>query len=193
MYVPRSFSAPDDAARALIRARPFATVVTVDGGAPFASHLPLVLVGEDRLVGHMARANPQWRHFGAGEVLAIFHGPHAYVSPTWYASAGQVPTWNYAVVHAYGAPAIVDGAAALAPLVEAFEAAWRPGDAELARLVPAIVGFELRVTRIEAKWKVGQNREPADRASAAARLRGAGGEDAAAIAQLMLDTLAGVP
>lgn len=196
MYVPRSFAQDRDAALALVRARPFATVVTVDGGVPFASHLPLLLDGEV-LVGHMARANPQWRHFdGRGDALAIFHGPHAYISPTWYAAPGHVPTWNYAVVHVYGAPRVVeDGAAALARIVEAFEPTpWRIGDVasdRLGALLQAIVAFEIPITRIEAKWKVGQNRTPAEAASAAEALRAQGGEDATAVAAMMLDSARG--
>jgi transcriptional regulator len=201
MYVPSSFARRDDRAlRELIRARGFATVITAPGGVPFASHLPLLLDG-DVLVGHMARANPQWRHFdGATEVLAVFHGPHAYISPVWYEAPEHVPTWNYAVVHAYGVPRIVEGERArevLAALVEAYEPTpWRIGDLaadKLGKLLGAIVAFELPIARLEGKWKVGQNREPAERASAAAHLRAQGGEDAEAVATLMLDTLAREP
>jgi transcriptional regulator len=157
--------------------------------------VPLALVGET-LVGHVARANPQWQHFG-GEVLAIFAGPHAYVSPTWYAGPDHVPTWNYAVVHAYGVARTVDDDRALEILdllVEQYEPTpWRARDLpaeKRAKLVKAIVAFEMPVSRWEGKWKVGQNREPADRAAAAEALAGQGGE-AAEIAALMKATLDG--
>lgn len=197
MYVPGLFERDEPAAlAALIRDRAFATVVTVAGGVPFASHLPL-LYRDGVLLGHMARANPQWRHFACGgEVLAIFHGPHAYISPSWYQTAHQVPTWNYAVVHAYGVARLIDDAGAarevLARLVETFDPSWRIDalpDEKLAQLVRAIVAFEIPVARLEGKWKVGQNREPVDRASAATRLAALGGEDATAIAALMNATL----
>src|SRR3546814_11682458 len=86
---------------------PFATLVTTFEGAPFATHLPLLHEAEGgphgRIVGHMARQNPQWRGFAdGGEALIVFHGPHAYVSPTWYERQPAVPTWNYPTVHASG-------------------------------------------------------------------------------------------
>jgi transcriptional regulator len=113
MYIPLAFNVPD--ARqlaAFIEQNSFATLVSEADGRPFASHLPLLHdfdgSGFGRLVGHMARANPQWQHFADGrEVLAIFHGPHAYVSPRWYTTKVAVPTWNYAVVHAYGRPQLI--------------------------------------------------------------------------------------
>src|SRR3954470_2539732 len=105
MYLPSFFKENDPATLyALMRENPFATLITVADGAPFVGHLPL-LVRDGEILGHMARANPQWRQFP--EVTAIFHGPHTYVSPTWYTSEGQVPTWNYAVVHARGRAELV--------------------------------------------------------------------------------------
>jgi len=114
MYLPKPFR-EDDPARlhALIRAHGFATLISERDGEPFASHLPLLLDAErgprGTLLGHMARANPQWRSFDQGRAaLAIFHGPHCYVSPSWYANAPAVPTWNYAAVHAYGRPRVLE-------------------------------------------------------------------------------------
>jgi transcriptional regulator len=194
MYIPGLFAKDEpEALAALIRERAFATVVTVAGGVPFASHLPLLLDG-DVLIGHMARANPQWEHFASGDqVLAIFHGPHAFISPSWYAGGDHVPTWNYAVVHAYGAPRVLDDPAAARDVLARLTAAMDPTgwridalpEEKVANLVKAIVAFEIRVTRLEGRWKVGQNRTPADRASAAAHLHAQGGEDATSIAALM--------
>jgi transcriptional regulator len=203
MYVPPHFDLRNlDEARALMRARSFATLVsTGEDGAPFVTHLPL-LVDDDgsahgKLVGHVARANPHWRLFGRGTpTLAVFHGPHAYISPNWYTTANLVPTWNYTAVHAYGTPRILaDNAAALAVverLSAYFEAAlprpWStatlpPGNA-LAQM-RGIVAFEIPIDRLEAKAKLGQNRQAVDRQSAADALDGLGGEDNAAVAGLM--------
>ncbi|MFN4090871.1 MAG: FMN-binding negative transcriptional regulator [Alphaproteobacteria bacterium] len=186
MYVPTQFAESDPAQlAAIMRDAPFATLVTVVDGAPFATHLPLLHETESgtngRIVGHMARQNPHWRSFGgSAETLAIFHGPHAYVSPTWYAAQPSVPTWNYAVVHAYGRPSIVEDAARartlLDRLIAAFEADW-----SLTGLPPAyvegmmrgIVTFEMPVARIEGKAKLSQNRTADDRARVARRLAGA--------------------
>jgi transcriptional regulator len=188
MYVPASFAEHDPAKlRALIDAHGFATLVTIADGAPFASHLPLALDG-DRIIGHMARANPQWRHFEHAAALAVFAGPHAYVSPTWYAGADHVPTWNYAVVHVRGRARTVSDERAIAileRLVERYEPTpWRvrdlPSD-KLRNLVKAIVAFELPIESITGKWKVGQNRTREDALAAAAALDARGETDIAAL------------
>lgn len=169
---------PDEAQLlALIGAYGFATLVSNESGRPVASHLPLIAAHDPagRLVlrGHQARANPQWRSFSApGEVLAIFHGPHAYVSPSCYTAPGaSVPTWNYAVVHAYGTPRLIQEPAQvlqlLAELTDKYEAdqpnPWRVQDAEgVSGLLEHIVAFELVVTRLEGSFKLGQNRSARD-------------------------------
>ncbi len=200
MYVPRSFVQADrPAIAALLRDHDFATLVTVDAGAPFVTHLPLLHVDDSsphgKLVGHMARANPQWRHFTGGEACAVFTGPHAYVSPRWYASAEQVPTWNYAAVHASGTARILEAPAQARAAIEALVArhergatAWRIDElpaAKIDQLLAAIVAFELPIARLEAKWKVGQNRAAVDRLAAADVLAGSEHADARAIAALM--------
>lgn len=178
MYVPEHFKVTDPAALySVIQEFDFATVVTHDGTAPFASHLPLLLEDSNsdspRLVGHMAIANPQWRHFGNGEdVLVVFEGPHAYVSPSWYDTELAVPTWNYVAVHAYGKPEKIEEPERLKELVnrtvEHYEACqenpWQadlPADFE-AGLLQAIVGFEIQINRLEGKFKLSQNRPEAD-------------------------------
>ncbi len=138
-------------------------------------------------LGHVARENPQWRQAGAGEVLAIFLGANAYVSPSWYPtkqkSGGRVvPTWNYVAVHAYGRIEFFDDAARLEALVTRLTvmhetgqpAPWSVSDAPrdyLAAMLKAIVGFSLPIARLEGKWKMSQNRPPEDRAGAAAALQ----------------------
>lgn len=186
MYLPRIFATEDAAlARRLVTDHPFATLVAGgEGGAPEIAHAPLLLEGEDRLVGHVARANPfaELVRRGAG-VTAVFHGPDAYVSAAWYETPREeVPTWNYAVVHAEGTLRALEDAElprALADLAGRFEAdepaPWRPEEADpelLADLRKAIVGFEIRVTRLRAKLKLSQNRAPGDRERVEAKLAG---------------------
>lgn len=203
MYTPPHFRQDDRAALfAAIRAHAFGLLVTQTAEGPFATHLPF-LVEEDagggaRLLAHMARANPQWRHFAAGgPALAVFQGPHAYVSPTWYAKrAGAVPTWNYVAVHVTGCPAIIDDPAAVDRLLDTLSATYEAGQPEpwsLAELDPSakealrrgIVAFALPVERIEGKAKLSQNRSAEDRAGVAAALEAAGDADGLAMARLM--------
>ncbi len=186
MYVPASFRVDDPAGLAdFIRRYSFATFITQDGSAPFASHLPMLFrpdAGEHgTLIAHMARANPQWQHFASGaEALAVFHGPHSYVSPSWYETRPAVPTWNYAAVHAYGVPRLVTDHARvvehLNAAVSRFEASLEhPWSGELPEkfrdsLISSIVAFEVPVTRIEGKFKLGQNRSDEDVRSVVAEL-----------------------
>lgn len=189
MYTPANFKVEDRAKiAAVMRAHSFATIVTTGARGLVATHLPFLFREEGgphgTLFAHMARANPQWRDFASGgEVLVIFEGEHGYISPTWYASlahASQVPTWNYEAVHAYGVPRLIDDSArALELLEETVRAYEQPGSAYSAKnqpsdyigkLVGAIVAFEIPLTRVEAKFKLSQNREREDIVSAIAGL-----------------------
>jgi transcriptional regulator len=203
MYLPRHFEQNDpDALQTLMREHPLATVVTHAGdGSLTANHVPLVYdpeAGEHgTLRGHVARANPLWREAPSGSaVLAVFQGPQAYVSPSWYASKTEtgkvVPTWNYAVVHAHGTLRVIDDAAWLRDFVnrltdthEAGRAApWAVSDAPadyVEQMLKAIVGFEIAVTRLAGKWKVSQNRQAADRDGVARGLCDDGGATMAAL------------
>jgi transcriptional regulator len=165
-----------------------------------ASHIPF-LVTHDRdelhLHGHLARPNPQVGHLARGdEVLAIFHGPHAYVSPSWYTSGPSVPTWNYADVHAYGIVRLVEDADWLRQLLrrlsERHEARnpvpWQMQDLPetyLEGMLRGIVGLDIAVTRLEGKYKLSQNRPAADRPRVAAALEAQSDADARAVARLM--------
>ena len=200
MYVPPSFARTDPADLfAFVEVHSFALLVSHRDGGPFASHLPLLL---DRaagphgtLIGHMARANPQWRHLDGQSVLAVFSGPHAYVSPSWYEAEGVVPTWNYAAVHAVGTFRLVDAPDAVvgivADTVEVYERGrsdpWRlDADAEYVRqLAAGIVGFWVEVERWEGKWKLSQNQPAERREKVAAALEGSSDPDARAVARLM--------
>lgn len=174
MYSPEAFKVDDRATlNVFLRQHNFATLVTQNAGGLQATHVPLVLkegVGEQgTLQGHLARANPQWREFDPEtEVLVIFTGPHAYISPAWYQTSPAVPTWNYTAVHVYGFPRLVEDpgefAAMLHELVEVHERdrpeRWSgemPEDFR-DRLMKGIVGFEIAITRIEGKFKLSQNR-----------------------------------
>jgi transcriptional regulator len=201
IYIPSHFSTQDRAAIArLVHDHPFATLVTPASPEPLVTHLPLLHVADcephGTLLGHFARANPHWQAATAAESIAIFHGPHAYVSPSWYAEpAGAVPTWNYAVVHAHGTLQLAqdpaETRAVLDLLIHRYEsgrpAPWQLGlDAERLRaMVNAIVGFRFKVRRIEAKFKMSQNRSEVDRARVAAGLAGEAHSDAAATAAWM--------
>lgn len=201
MYVPPSFGETDPERLLELCARyPFATVVTPGPSDLWISHLPLLARrGDGRIVlaGHFARANGHWKALGAGApTTAIFHGPHAYVSPTWYVTAPAVPTWNYVVVHATGRATVRDDAGYVASVVrdltERFEAkgpgAWSPdgvpGDFS-ARQLEAIVGFEIVVERWEGKVKLNQNRSAEDRAGVIARYEADGSDDTRALAAMM--------
>jgi transcriptional regulator len=179
MYIPKHFHTEDiSQMHGLIRRYSFGILVTQQGGAPFATHLPFLL-DERRgrygtLLAHLARGNPQWRDLAAGQqALAIFQGPHAYVSPAWYGAAPSVPTWNYVAVHAYGTAKIVDDAGELrrmlGALVDEHEAGfaqpWRmelPED-YMDRMTRGVVGFEIEIARLEGKLKLSQNRGADDR------------------------------
>ena len=204
MYTPASFKVDDQAQiEAFLRQHDFATVVSSPATGMVVTHVPLVVRRGSAglvLVGHVARANAHWKLMdGAAESLAIFLGPHGYISPTWYASGPAVPTWNYAAVHAYGRPRVVDDATftrdLLAELVARYETgphAWRmedlPPTYSDAR-TSAIVAFELPVERLEAKFKLGQNRSAADQAGAIAGLQRQGSPEAVALAALMQDQM----
>ena len=198
VYTPKHFDETDVVRlHTLIRNYNFATLICTQRGEIGVSHLPLLLDRERGVLrGHMARANPQWRMFSPeNEVLAIFHGPHHYVSPRWYASHPSVPTWNYAVVHVHGLPHIIHSGVELEALVrdlakhhEAGEARpWvmdLPGDYQ-AKMLAAIVGFEIGITRLEGKFKLSQNRPAAERPLVVEALEQLGNDEARGVAALM--------
>lgn len=187
LYTPRHFNAREGAALRIIREHPFATLVTaVDGAEPFITHVPMMLE-EDFLWSHLAKPNPQWQAFERGRTVAIFHGPHQYISPRWYDKPDEnVPTWNYATVHVGGKPELLDAAGArrvvenLTALYE--KGQWAAQPQKLERLLPGIVAFRMPLTRVEAKVKMNQNRTPADRAGVIATLKATGAAEDAAVA-----------
>lgn len=204
MYTPPHFAETDLVAlHDLIERYSFGLLVSQVEGAPFATHLPFLL---DRsagafgaLVGHVARANPHWRELEGQPVLAVFSGPHAYISPTWYESGPAVPTWNYVAVHATGRAALVEDRDALFDIVRRsvthYEAALpRPWVLDetgpfVERLLPQIVGFQIEIERLEGKKKLSQNHPPERREKVIRALESQGGEKAHAVAELMRETL----
>ncbi len=190
MYVPRHF-AEDDVAEmhALMRANPLATLVTHGPDGLNANHIPLLLA-DGSLQGHVARANPLWQAGNvAGEVLVVFQGDDSYISPSGYATKAEhgkvVPTWNYAAVHAYGELRVIDDPrwifAQISALTATNEAAlpqpWAVTDAPadyIEKMLGAIVGIEITITRLLGKWKVSQNQPAVNQASLIAALEKAG-------------------
>lgn len=204
MYVPEAFAEPDrELLLAFIREAGWGYLVGVLDGAPFATHLPFLVdgaTGSEKLVAHMARANPHWHSFagtqGGSEQLVVFPGPHAYVSPRWYTSRTAVPTWNYATVHVYGVPRVVDDPAAVRAaqqrLVERHEAGasapWQMEDADagfIEGMLRGIVGFEIPIARMLGKFKLSQNRSPEDRAGVIGALAESPDEGARQVSRLM--------
>ncbi len=206
MYLPAHFAQHDvGALRGLMAAHPLATLVTPSPEGTTADLVPLHLhddgSGPGELRGHVARANPLWRHADGQPVLVLFHGPQAYVTPGWYASKPRhgkvVPTWNYTVVQARGTLHAVDDAPWLRALVglltDTHEAArpepWAVDDAPedyVQQMLRAIVGIRIPVASLVGKWKVSQNRDEADRAGVAAGLQADASSQA--LATLVRDT-----
>jgi transcriptional regulator len=177
MYVPAHFAAPDDALDQLLAAPGAVDLVSSTADGLTATTLPMLhdpVAGT--LAGHVARTNPQWRE-SVGDVLVIVRGPDAYVSPAWYASKAEhgrvVPTWDYVLAHVHGELVVHDDVDWLAAHVRRLTAAhegarpepWAVDDAPerfVAGQLRAIVGVEVRIRRVEAKWKLSQNRPGAD-------------------------------
>ncbi len=194
VYLPSWFATRDSEAIArLVRDYPFATLVTAAGDEPQISHLPLLHRAEPAphgaLIGHVARANPHWKLLADHPSIAVFHGPHAYVSPSWYTEpAAMVPTWNYAVVHVRGSVELVEGHEATLATVQALTANFESArsapwhlqlqGSRLEAMIGAIVAFRMTITRIDAKFKLSQNRGAADREGVVAGLEDEGHADA---------------
>ena len=199
MYIPEHFVVRDHAtALAFMRANPFTILVSSTDEGPFATHLPVVIrENGDQVVirGHVAKANPHWRHLERDpRCMIIFHGPHAYISPGNYTLRESVPTWNYGAVHVYGnarvfsAPEELLGV--LHELIPMFEPPYAEQWASLSqtyreRMLSHIVGFEITVTRIEAKFKLSQNRTREEQENVIASLGAAEDTAVSGTARLM--------
>jgi transcriptional regulator len=207
VYLPPHFteSRPEVLAAHLER-HDFALLVSCGSSKPIASHIPIMVERDGpamHLVGHLARPNPQLADLVEGaEVLTIFMGPHAYVSPSWYEAGPAVPTWNYADVHAYGRVRLIEDKdwlrRLLRRLTDRHEAgspsSWRMQDLPepyLQGMLNGIVGLDIEVDRLEGKFKLSQNRPGGDRPRIVAALEARGDADAIGIARLMRDRLPG--
>lgn len=206
MYIPKQFEEMSvDLMHELIRAHPLATLVSHASSGLNANHIPLHLSVSPSpygtLQGHIARANPLLDDIADGiETLAIFHGPDAYISPSWYATKKDtgkvVPTWNYAVVHAYGYLRVVDNASWLRAQLDAltndneapFREPWAVSDAPpeyIEKMMAAIVGVEIVITKLLGKWKVSQNQPTQNLASLISTLKANGLPESEAMAVLV--------
>jgi transcriptional regulator len=199
VYIPEHFRVRDHAdAIAFMHANPFAILISSTDDGPFATHLPVFVEAKGEtlvLRGHVAKANPHWRHLERqSECMTIFHGPHAYVSASNYIARENVPTWNYGAVHAYGnarvfaSPEELQGV--LHNLIGTFEPTYAEqwsslADAYRERMLSHIVGFEISVTRLEAKFKLSQNRTKEEQSNVIASLEKADDTAISGVSRLM--------
>ncbi len=212
MYIPAPFAVEDvSRLHAFMAAHSFALLVCSHDDGPLATHLPLLIepngdstahTGGDTpiepygtLIGHVARANPHWRELTQGDVMAAFTGPHAYISPTWYAAENVVPTWNYVAVHAYGTVELIEDERTILDIlrrtVDHYERtqsepwSFADDDAFIRKLAAAVVAFRIKITRLEGKWKLNQNLPAQRRQGVIDALSRQGDEYSQAIARLM--------
>ena len=199
MYIPE-FNRQEDRATilAFMRANPFAILISNIDGIPFATHLPLLIeeAGNQIIIqGHMAKANAHWKSMKeTEESLIVFHGPHAYISPSLYDHRESVPTWNYAAVHVYGEPTLFTDEeslrATLHRMIDTFESSYMAQWSELSeqyqsRMMKHIVGFNIRVKRLEGKFKLSQNRTKGEQTRVIQALNQSKDSNVSGVAQLM--------
>lgn len=169
MYIPKHFQIEDEKiCYEIIKEHSFATLFSQHNGMPFATHLPLILDKENQyLYGHFARPNPQWKDISNQVVLVVFHGPHCYISPSWYETDRAVPTWNYVTVHVYGETELINDEEELMDSLhemvlkyEATDSPYRLQDVDpdfIAGLNKGVQGFRIKISKIEGKAKLSQN------------------------------------
>lgn len=205
MYIPKSFHVTERRVlNDFMRHNSFATLLSTRQGEPCVTHLPVLFDpsqgAHGTLFGHVARTNSHWRLFdGQQQALAIFHGPHAYISPQWYAAPPAVPTWNYAVLHVYGAPQVIEDDASRNHLMDRLIAFYEAGlpepwsgelpEAFKAKMMQAIVAFRMPIERLEGKFKLGQNRSAEDQQRVIRYLRSSADPAALALADFTLKQL----
>jgi transcriptional regulator len=204
MYIPSAFAENKvSTLHDFIEHHSFGLVISCADRRAVASHLPLLLDrkagANGSLSGHMARANRQWRQAAGQEVLAVFSGPHAYISPAWYQAEQVVPTWNYVAVHAYGRLTLIQDPDALTRLVEDFVQVYEQsmpdpwllnGREEFVRQkIEQIIGFRIDIEHLEGKWKLSQNHPVVRRQTVIQALKERADENSRAVAALMEKTL----
>lgn len=203
MYIPAYFAETNqEKLFDFIEQNSFGLLMSQLNGEPFATHMPLLLDRQagphGTLVGHMARTNPHWQTTDR-HVLAVFSGPHVYVSPRWYEAENVVPTWNYVAVHAYGAFQLVSDHAETVRIVEQYVERYErnmpqpwsvaPGDAFVDKLASAVVAFRIEISRLEGKFKLNQNQPQERREKVFNVLKQRTDENSLAIAELMTANL----
>lgn len=206
MFIPTAFAELDQSKlHDFIRSHSFGLLVSTHKEEPFATHLPFLLEPDKsshgRLIGHMARANPHWQGLDGQQVLVVFSGPHAYISPSWYEAENVVPTWNYIAVHAYGIFRSVEDPDILSRIltatVETYERRmpnpWSiDSDTDFfQKLARSVVGFCVEIARLEGKWKLNQNHPEERRQKVAHALEMSTDPEAKEIARLMREMLSG--
>jgi transcriptional regulator len=201
VYIPEHFQVRKHAdALAFMHANPFTILVSSTKEGPFASHVPVVISSQNEKVvlrGHVAKANPHWRFLEQQpECLTIFHGPHAFISPCHYATRETVPTWNYGAVHVYGNARVFSSPEELQGMLDelivtfemAYAAQWASlSEAYRTRMLSHIVGFEIAATKIEAKFKLSQNRAREEQQNIITALEASGDTAVSGVARLMQD------
>ena len=200
MYIPKAFKIEDEETiHQWIEKYSFATLISQHKGEPYATHIPLVLnKTENALYGHFARPNGQWKDIGSQQVLAIFHGPHAYISSSWYETKDAVPTWNYVAVHVYGKMEIIEDSKVIADTLndlvlkyESPESLYNLSDVDPAYmegLSKGIVAFKIHINKIEAKAKLSQNHSLERKELVIQQLENSTQQDQLEIAKLMRKT-----
>lgn len=202
MYTPSHFAMNDPASIfQFVRQHSFGILVAPVNGRPFATHLPFLLDdqsgGQGRLLTHFARANPQWRELDGAEVLVVFQGPHAYISPSWYAESRGVPTWNYVAAHIYGTCRLIQDQAELQSLLAQTVRYFEPDSPLLdhlheefyVKMAAAVVGVEIQITAMEGKAKLSQNRPVDSIRGVIEALRKSGDSQATEVARLIEQNL----
>ncbi|MED1900329.1 transcriptional regulator [Bacillus thuringiensis] len=197
MYIPKYFAIQDEEMKyEIMEQNSFATLFSQHNGEPYATHLPLLLNREPlTLHGHFARPNEQWKDIGTQQVLAIFQGPHSYISPSWYETNNAVPTWNYVAVHVYGEleivedeKTLVDSLQDLVSKYEDPESTYSLNDVDpnyMGGLSKGIVGFKIKINKIEGKAKLSQNHSVKRQNLVVEKLEKVGSEESKRIAELM--------
>ncbi|WP_141434416.1 FMN-binding negative transcriptional regulator [Bacillus sp. 03113] len=200
MYIPSHFQIENEEIQYdIIEKNSFATLFSQHNGLPFATHLPLILDKDKKcLYGHFARPNPQWKDIKDQNVLAIFHGPHCYISPSWYETNKAVPTWNYVSVHVYGQVEMIEADELMNTLRDMVLKYEEPNSSYkldqidssfIEGMTKGIVGFKIRIEKIEGKAKLSQN-HPIDRQERVIqKLEQSASEDARKIASCMKENL----
>lgn len=201
MYIPSYFKIDDKATMiSIIKDYSFATLFSIHDGIPVATHLPLILNRDNTyLYGHFARPNPQWKDIKAQTVLAIFHGPHCYISPSWYETNRAVPTWNYVAVHVYGEVELIEHEAELNHSLYEMVSKYEPSnssyhleeidDAFLSGMNKGIQGFKIKINKMKGKAKLSQNHPEERQRLVAANLEQSLRTDEQEIAKLMKENL----